>query len=199
MLWRLFFTTLPFCWVCVNVHILSVSSCPVWGAWWGGLSQVCCEVWRLWKGVERPEVLEMMQCQGNGLWVSGKLCWWCLYHSTPIFLCWNMGWLCDSEVSQVFHLREVCTFLMDRQWKRNSFFWCLVCARSYTKAQVYHLTKLDKCLKNRNNCYSSTTSTTTITVTIWAYIVQLKKVKVSRLDDVSKVVLLISGSWAWIL
>lgn len=122
MLWRLFLTTLPFCWVCVNVHILSVSSCLVWGAWWGGLSQVCCEVWRLWKGVERPEVLEMMQCQGNGLWVSGKRCWWCLYHSTPISLCWNMGWLCDSEVSQVFHLREVCTFLMDRQWKRNSFF-----------------------------------------------------------------------------
>lgn len=92
----------------------------------GGLSQGLHEVWRLWEGVERPGVLERVQWQGNGPWDSGKCTckwwWWCLYH------CFSLleNGLCDSEVSQMdfilgFHLRKVGTFLMEGQWKRNSF------------------------------------------------------------------------------
>ena len=58
--------------------------------------------------------------------------------------------------------------------EKNSFSGAYYMLGLVQRPHVYHLTKLDKSLKNRHYCYS----TTTITITILVYVIQMKKLKV---------------------
>lgn len=72
--------------------------------------------------------------------------------------------------------------------EKEQFFRCLLCARSCAKACIYHPTKLDKFSKNWHHCHCTAT-----TIPILVYVLQMKRLKVRGLADVSKVVLPISA------
>lgn len=94
---------------------------------------------------------------GERAWESEKCRWWCGGVSTVAGL-FLSGRKRDDSVNLKFptclgfHLRKVCTFLMDGQWEKNAF-WCCLCARSSVSALMHHLTKCDKSLRNRHYYY----------------------------------------------